>query len=85
MKQVFVLTEERSHRLIGVYSYYGRAVNAMFTNALGYTITGIEPQPVGTAYQFKNTNGDRSEFFIENTFVDDTLWLGAIHEEDDEE
>ena len=84
-KQVFVLTEEHSHRLIGVYSHYGRAVNAMFTNALGYTITGIEPQPVGTAYQFKTANGDRSEFFIENAFVDDTLWLGAIHKEDDEE
>lgn len=83
-KQVFVLTEERSHRLIGVYSHYSLAVNALFTNVLGCTIVGIEPQPVGTAYWFKNTDGISFEFFIENTDMDDTLWLGAIHKEDDE-
>lgn len=85
MKQVFVLTSVYAHRLIGVYSHYGLAMNALFTNALGYTITGVEPQPIGTAYRFKDADDEEYEFFIENVVVDDSLWLGAFPKEDDEE
>ena len=80
-KQVFVLTEENSHRLIGVYSHYGIAMNALFNNALGCSVAEVVPQPVGTAYNFKDANGDSISFFIENVIMDDDFWLGPTEEQ----
>ena len=86
-KQVFVLTEEYSHRLIGVYSHYGLAVNALFNNALGYTAVEVVPQLIGTAYNFKDINGNNVSFFIEDVDLDDDLYLGPaeIYKEEEEE
>lgn len=85
-KQVFVLTEEYSHRLIGVYSHYGLAMNALFNNALGYSVVDVVPHPVGTVYDFKDVNGNDVSFFVENVVLDDSLWLGPteIYKEEEE-
>lgn len=79
-KQVFVLTEENSHRLIGVYSHYGLAMNALFNNALGCSVAEVVPLPNGTTYHFKADDNDIS-FFIENITMDDDFWLGPTEEQ----
>lgn len=75
-KQVFVLTEKYHHRLIGVYSTYGLAMNALFNNALGCRVIEVVPLPVGTTYNFKDTDNNDISFFIENIIMDDSFWLG---------
>ena len=77
MKQIYVLTEDYSRRLIGVYSTPTLAINALFRNTIGYTIVGIEPQAVGTAYYLRDCNENTMRFYIENTTLDDPLWLGT--------
>lgn len=82
-KEVFVLTEEeRYHRLIGVYSHYGLAMNALFNNVLGLSVAEVVPQPNGTTYKFKDeTTGDNISFFITNADIDDDFWLGPTEEQ----
>ena len=80
MKQVFVLME-KYNRLIGVYSTYGLAMNALFNNAVGLQVTEVVPLPVGTAYNFKDTDNNNISFFIENVTMDDSFWLGSTEEQ----
>lgn len=77
MKQIYVLTEDYSHQLIGVYSTSTLAINALCRNAIGYTMVGIEPQAVGTAYYFRDDNENTMRFYIESAILDDPLWLGT--------
>lgn len=79
-KEVFVLTEKNPYRLIGVYSTYGLAMNALFNNALGCQVIEVVPLPNGTTYHFKADDNDIS-FFIENVVMDDSFWLGPTEEQ----
>lgn len=79
-KEVFVLTEKNPYRLIGVYSTYGLAMNALFNNALGFQVIEVVPLPNGTTYHFKADDNDIS-FFIENVVMDDSFWLGPTEEQ----
>lgn len=79
-KEVFVLTEKNPYRLIGVYSTYSLAMNALFNNALGLQVIEVVPLPNGTTYHFKADDNDIS-FFIENVVMDDDFWLGPTEEQ----
>lgn len=85
-KKVYVLTEEREHCVVGVYSHYEAAATAMLNRAKGCAVVGTKTEWVGTLYKFVNQfdHNDCYEYYIEKVIMDDPLWLNDMKEEEGE-
>lgn len=75
-KEVYILHNESREMMVGVFSCYENAVNAMFCAMEGWAIDSVVPDVVVSTYSFISTStGEVMEMSIERATMDDPFFL----------
>lgn len=75
-KEVYILHNESHSLMLGVYSCYENAVNAMLCATEGYVVDSLAPDVVVSTYCFISpTTGEVVTMSIERATMDDPFFL----------
>lgn len=76
MSKVYILHNESREMIVGVFSCYENAVNAMLCAMEGWVIDSVTPDVVVSTYSFISTaTGEGVEMSIERATLDDPFFL----------